>query len=95
MNIKPRPNSLYYRDCLKIMASFPDEYVDLICLDPPFNSNERYHTIFKGSGLSANPQLKAFDDMWHWDEESAARVDRLKNVVANPASKVIAGFNRL
>jgi site-specific DNA-methyltransferase (adenine-specific) len=42
------------------MASFPDEYVDLICLDPPFNSKQSYHTIFKGSGLSIEPQLKAF-----------------------------------
>ena len=60
MNIEPKPNSLYYGDCLDIMASFPSEYVDLICLDPPFNSKQNYHTIFKGSGLSIEPQLKAF-----------------------------------
>jgi site-specific DNA-methyltransferase (adenine-specific) len=60
MNIEPKPNSLYYGDCLDIMRQFPNEYVDLICLDPPFNSKQNYHTIFKGSGLSIEPQLKAF-----------------------------------
>lgn len=94
MNIEPKPNSLYYGDCLEIMASFPNEYVDLICLDPPFNSNEKYHTIFKDSGLSIEPQLKAFDDMWLWDNDSAERVAQIKNAVANPASKVIAGFEQ-
>ena len=88
------PNTLHYGDCLEIMASFPSEYVDLICLDPPFNSNEKYHTIFKGSGLSVEPQLKAFDDMWLWDDESAERVETIKNAIANPASKVIAGFSQ-
>ena len=92
MNIKAEPNALYYGDCLEIMVSFPSEYVDLICLDPPFNSNEKYNTIFKGSGLSIEPQLKAFDDMWLWDNDSAERVRQIKKAVANPASKVIAAI---
>ena len=60
MNLLIHPNVLYYGDCLEIMRNFPDEYVDLICLDPPFNSNRRYNTIFKNSGLSIEPQIKAF-----------------------------------
>ena len=51
MNLLIHPNALYYGDCLEIMQNFPDEYVDLICLDPPFNLNRRYNTIFKNSGL--------------------------------------------
>ena len=90
MNIAP--NRLYYGDCLDIMAGFPDSCIDLICLDPPFNSNEKYNKVFKDSGLRIDPQIKAFDDVWLWDDTSAARVERLKNAVANPASKVIAGF---
>jgi len=92
MNIRFAPNTLYYGDCLDIMRDFPDECVDLICLDPPFNSNAKYHAIFRGSGLSIQPQIKAFDDMWLWDTDSAQRVRDIKNAVANPASKVIAGF---
>ena len=95
MNIRFQPNTLYYGDCLDIMADFPDSCVDLICLDPPFNSKQQYHAIFKGSGLSIQPQIKAFDDMWLWDAESAQRVQDIKNAVANPASKVIAAFEMI
>ena len=92
MNTPFAPNTLYYGDCLDIMAGFPDGYIDLICLDPPFNSNEKYNKVFKDSGLLIDPQIKAFDDVWLWDDTSAERVARVKNAVANPASKVIAGF---
>ena len=92
MNTPFAPNTLYYGDCLDIMAGFPDNYIDLICLDPPFNSNEKYNKVFKDSGLRIDPQIKAFDDVWLWDDTSAERVKRVKNAVANPASKVIAGF---
>lgn len=74
------------------MANFPDGCIDLICLDPPFNSKRQYNQIFKNSGLRNDPQIKAFDDMWLWDAESAERVARVKRASANPASKVIAGF---
>ena len=90
MNIAP--NRLYYGDCLDVMADFEDRCIDLICLDPPFNSNEKYNKVFKDSGLRIDPQIKAFDDVWLWDSTSEERVARVKNAVANPASKVIAGF---
>ena len=95
MNIRFAPNTLYYGDCLNIMADFPNDCVDLICLDPPFNSNANYHTIFRGSGLSIKPQIKAFDDMWLWDADSEQRVHEIKNAIANPASKVIAAFEMI
>ena len=94
MNIRFQPNTLYYGDCLDILRYFPDSCVDLICLDPPFNSNEKYHRIFRDSGLSSIPQMKAFDDMWLWDSDSEARVQEITNAVANPASKVISGFEQ-
>ena len=92
MNTPFAPNTLYYGDCLDIMADFGDRCIDLICLDPPFNSNEKYNKVFKDSGLLIDPQIKAFDDIWYWDDMSAERVARVKNAIANPASKVIAGF---
>ena len=84
----------YYGDCLEIMRQFPNNYVDLICLDPPFNSNEKYNTIFKGKhGLTdIEPQIKAFDDTWQWNDAAAKRVEEVKGAVANPASKVIQAF---
>jgi len=92
MNIRFAPNTLYYGDCLDVMADFENRSIDLICLDPPFNSNEKYNKVFRNSGLLIDPQIKAFDDVWLWDNTSAERVERVKNAVANPASKVIAGF---
>ena len=94
MNIRFTPNTLYYGDCLDIMEDFEDKCIDLICLDPPFNSNEKYNKVFKNSGLLIDPQIKAFDDVWLWNDTSAERVARVKNAVANRASKVIAGFER-
>ena len=92
--ITAEPDTLYYGDCLEIMGYFPDEWVDLICLDPPFNSNRNYNAIFKGSGLqNIDPQIKAFDDIWDWDNTSAERVERIKSAIANPASKVIQAFD--
>ena len=95
MNIRFQPNSLYYGDCLDIMADFPDGCIDLICLDPPFNSKRQYNQIFRNSGLKNDPQIKAFDDTWQWNEVSAARVQRVQRAAANPVSKVIAGFELL
>ena len=86
MHISIEPNALYYGDCLEVMAQFPSEYVDLIYLDPPFNSDEKYNTIFKGRhGLrNIDPQIKAFDDTWTWNDASAQRVAEVKGAVAKP-----------
>ena len=65
-------NTLYYGDNLEILRKYiPDESVDLIYLDPPFNSKKAYNIIFKDkSGRYPPSQIKAFDDTWHWSEET-------------------------
>jgi DNA modification methylase len=67
------PNTLYYGDNLKVLREhIPDESVDLIYLDPPFNSSRNYNVLFKDeSGKDSKAQITAFDDTWHWT--SAAR----------------------
>jgi len=62
-------NTLYYGDNLKILREYiADESVDLIYLDPPFNSNRNYNVLFKDeSGQDSDAQLTAFEDTWHWD----------------------------
>lgn len=59
---------LYYGDNLDILRRYlPDDSVDLVYLDPPFNSNRAYNVIFKDeSGRRADGQLVAFEDTWHW-----------------------------
>ncbi|MBN2266805.1 MAG: restriction endonuclease [Candidatus Babeliaceae bacterium] len=60
---------LYYGDNLKILREYiADESVDLVYLDPPFNSNRNYNVLFKDeSGQESESQLTAFEDTWHWD----------------------------
>ena len=65
-------NNLYYGDNLAVLReSIPDESVDLIYLDPPFNSNASYNVLFKGpSGKATDAQIEAFEDTWKWAEET-------------------------
>ncbi len=64
------PNALYYGDNLDVLRdSIASESVDLIYLDPPFNSQASYNVLFKGpSGKMADAQIEAFEDTWHWGE---------------------------
>jgi 16S rRNA G966 N2-methylase RsmD len=57
-------NTLYYGDNLKILREYvKDETVDLIYLDPPFNSIRNYNVLFKDeSGKEADAQITAFED---------------------------------
>jgi site-specific DNA-methyltransferase (adenine-specific) len=65
-------NQLYYGDNLRILRDhIKEESVDLIYLDPPFNSNADYNVIFKEqSGHDSSAQITAFKDTWHWTQES-------------------------
>lgn len=68
----PWKNRLYYGDNLRILReSIADESVDLIYLDPPFNSNASYNVLFaEKSGRKSRAQITAFEDTWEWGEES-------------------------
>src|SRR3954453_21226831 len=65
-------NKLFYGDNLVVLReSIPDESVDLIYLDPPFNSNASYNVLFKApSGEQSAAQIEAFEDTWHWNESA-------------------------
>lgn len=66
-------NTLYYGDNIEIMKRYiKDDSVDLIYLDPPFNSNADYNVLFKErEGVEAESQVQAFKDTWRWDTEAA------------------------
>lgn len=64
---------LYYGDNLDVLRRHvADESMDLVYLDPPFNSNQDYNVLFaEQNGTRAAAQIKAFEDTWRWDQEAA------------------------
>ncbi len=64
-------NTLFYGDNLDIMRTYiADESVDLIYLDPPFNSSRNYNVLYKDeSGEESQSQILAFEDNWHWSKD--------------------------
>lgn len=67
-------NHLHYGDNLTVLREkIASESVDLVYLDPPFNSNASYIVLFKSSlGDQSVAQIEAFDDTWHWGDEAEA-----------------------
>ena len=66
-------NKLYYGDNLDILRRYVEEKsVDLVYLDPPFNSDQDYNVLFKErDGSQSAAQIKAFKDTWSWDQEAS------------------------
>ncbi len=72
-------NLLYYGDNLDVLRRHvADESVDLVYLDPPFNSNASYNVLFaERDGTQAASQIKAFEDTWRWDEGAARAFEEI------------------
>ena len=72
-------NKLYFGDNLVILREhIADESIDLIYLDPPFNSKRDYNLLFKTpKGHSSEAQITAFEDSWHWGDEAETEYDEL------------------
>src|SRR6266508_2564893 len=87
------PNALYYGDNLAVLReNIPDGSVDLIYLDPPFNSNASYNVLFKApSGEQSQAQIEAFEDTWHWTADNGAELafDEVMRSGNTEASKML------
>jgi site-specific DNA-methyltransferase (adenine-specific) len=81
-------NSLYYGDNLDILRKhFPDNCVDLIYLDPPFNSKATYNVLFKEpTGNYSEAQMMAFGDTWHWGAQSEKALYEITNSNKTPVA---------
>ena len=91
----PELNSLHYGDCLEVMHPWPDASIDTCYLDPPFNSNAKYHQLYDtgdDNRGTRDAQLQAFNDAWRWNATAAERVASLLDAPAHPAHPVIAAF---
>jgi len=72
-------NQLYYGDNLNVLRDhIADASVDLIYLDPPFNSKRDYNLLFKSpKGQTSEAQIEAFEDTWHWNRQAEDEYDQL------------------
>ncbi|MCY4009987.1 MAG: DNA methyltransferase [Anaerolineaceae bacterium] len=88
------PNTLYYGDNLPILRTyFPSASVDLIYLDPPFNSNRSYNVLFKDeSGRDSEAQITAFEDSWHWGRSTEELYSELLGSAPARVARVLAAL---
>jgi len=65
-------NTLFYGDNLDILREHvAGESVDLVYLDPPFNSSRNYNVLFRDeAGKDSESQITAFEDTWHWGQDA-------------------------
>ena len=92
-------NSLYFGDNLKFLRDnnyFPSKSVDLIYLDPPFNSNQNYNVLYKEvEGTPSTAQVKAFEDTWCWDESASYALYELNSVINYTPQPLVSMLNML
>ena len=88
-------NTLFYGDNLEILRNhFYDESVDLIYLDPPFNSEADYNILFKErTGEQSAAQIRAFSDFWHWDQEAKHAYDYLATQAPEQVSNMVSSLH--
>jgi len=87
-------NQLYFGDNLEILReNIPPESVDLIYLDPPFNSKATYNVLFaEKSGVASTAQITAFEDTWHWGREAEETYYDLVTAGPIKVSRLIVAF---
>ncbi len=88
-------NQLWYGDNLPVLRRhFRDESVDLIYLDPPFNSNRSYNILFKQkSGQESQAQIEAFDDTWTWSSQAEKHYEEI--IGGEVSTKVVEAMEAL
>jgi DNA modification methylase len=94
-------NRLFFGDnlgWLRDAKQFPDASVDLVYLDPPFNSNANYNVLFREASGQASPaQFHAFTDTWTWADAAETYrqfIDECQNVAVGDMMQSLYGFLR-
>jgi DNA modification methylase len=90
------PNTLYFGDNLDILREhLADASVDLIYLDPPFNSKRDYNLLFKTpKGHSSEAQITAFEDSWHWGDQAEHEYAEILQQPNTDAAEMIQSLRR-
>lgn len=89
-------NSLYFGDNLEILRNeIKSDSVDLIYLDPPFNSKANYNRLFRSpSGHIPQAQITAFEDTWHWSEQAEREFTELVQQSNTNVSEMMQALRR-
>jgi site-specific DNA-methyltransferase (adenine-specific) len=87
-------NALCYGDNLDILReSIASESVDLIYLDPPFNSSRSYNVLFKNErGVESEAQITAFEDTWHWNQKAEETYHALLTKAPDHVARTISAL---
>jgi site-specific DNA-methyltransferase (adenine-specific) len=85
------PGKLYYGDNLTVLRGcIDDESIDLVYLDPPFNSQANYNVLFRSTaGEKSRAQIEAFDDTWHWGDEAELAFDGVMTGQSTGAAEML------
>lgn len=88
-------NTLYYGDNLDILREYiPDNSIDLIYLDPPFNSKKDYNILYQEpNGNKSDAQIKAFNDTWHWGNSSENILYEISQNASSRLVDLLMSFN--
>ena len=92
-------NRLFYGDNLDVLRKLPSESVDLVYLDPPFNSARNYNVIFARHGNTAEgaaAQIQAFEDTWTWNPETEAEyAEYVSGGLPSKVAEALTAFHTL
>lgn len=88
--------SLYFGDNLDILREhIKTESIDLVYLDPPFNSKRDYNLLFKTpKGHASDAQITAFEDTWRWGEQAEREFDELLHQANTDVAEMIQSLRR-
>ena len=97
MRLTPTGDALFYGDNLDVLRNhIEDESVDLIYLDPPFNSNANYNVLFKSpDGKQSQSQIEAFEDTWHWTDAAEAAFDDVMRSGHSDAAEMLRAMRAM
>jgi len=86
-------NKLYYGDNLDVLRRYvKDDSIDIVYLDPPFNSRQDYNVLFaEKDGMQAAAQIMAFEDTWEWNQESSRTYEEMVEA-GGPVAEVMIAF---
>ncbi len=98
--MSPQPitqNTLFYGDNLNILREYiATESVDLVYLDPPFNSSRSYNVLFKDeSGVDSESQITAFEDTWHWNAAAEQTYRELVTTSPERVSQLVVALRAI